>query len=329
MKLRLIAFTDRGMALAQRLAAALDGQATRCGAPLSLSQWTGEAFDEADGLVFVGAAGIAVRAVAPHLKSKATDPAVVVVDECARFAVPLLSGHLGGANDLAKRIAAVCGAQPVLTTATDVNGLFAVDEWAKRQNCAVLDVPRIKSVSAKLLAGMPVTLCSPWPVAGTPPKGVRMGTDGDFELTLYASDHGALRLVPRIAVLGVGCRKGTSAQALEEAFDRLLHSSGLCAQAFGKVCTIDLKKNEPGLVSFCRDRGLPLESFSAAQLREVPGDFSASDFVESVTGVDNVCERSAVRGSGGTLCWRKQAGGGVTMAAAVAPFAPDWRWNDE
>lgn len=329
MKLRLIAFTDRGMALAQRLAAALDGQATRCGAPLSLSQWTGEAFAKADGLVFVGAAGIAVRAVAPHLKSKATDPAVVVVDECARFAVPLLSGHLGGANDLAKRIAAVCGAQPVLTTATDVNGLFAVDEWAKRQNCAVLDVPRIKSVSAKLLAGVPVTLCSPWPVAGTPPKGVRMGTDGDFELTLYASDHGALRLVPRIAVLGVGCRKGTSAQALEEAFDRLLHSSGLCAQAFGKVCTIDLKKDEPGLVSFCRDRGLPLESFSAAQLREVPGDFSASDFVESVTGVDNVCERSAVRGSGGTLCWRKQAGDGVTMAAAVAPFAPDWRWNDE
>ena len=100
-------------------------------------------FAGSDALVFVGAVGIAVRAIAPHCQSKAQDPAVVVLDECGRFAVPILSGHLGGANDLARALAAVCGAVPVITTATDANGLFAVDEWAKAQGCAALEPERI------------------------------------------------------------------------------------------------------------------------------------------------------------------------------------------
>ena len=96
---------------------------------------TAAQFAQSDALVFVGAVGIAVRAIAPHCRSKATDPAVVVLDECGRFAIPLLSGHLGGANDLARRLAKACGAVPVITTATDANGVFAVDEWAKHQHC--------------------------------------------------------------------------------------------------------------------------------------------------------------------------------------------------
>ena len=255
---------------------------------------------------------------------------MVAVDECGRFAVPLLSGHLGGANRLARRIGAVCGALPVITTATDANGAFAVDEWAVRQGCCVLDVPRIKRVSAKILAGGMAVLRSPWPVAGTPPAGV--AADGgafDWELTVHSADAGALRLVPRIAVLGVGCRRGIGQQAMEEAFAALLAQSGLCAEAFYKVCSIDLKRDEPGLRAFCAAHGFAFETFSAAQLAAVEGRFSSSGFVQSVTGVDNVCERSAVLGSGGTLYCKKQAGGGVTMAAAMAPFAPDWRWQDE
>ena len=136
-----LAFTDTGLALAKRLAAALPGSVARCGQDgTSLAEWTGVQFVQSDALIFVGAAGIAVRAIAPHCKSKTTDPAVVVVDECGRFAVPILSGHLGGANDLARIIAAVCGAVPVITTATDAHGIFAVDEWAKHQNCTVLMV---------------------------------------------------------------------------------------------------------------------------------------------------------------------------------------------
>ena len=122
-----LAFTAKGLALAQKLAAAYPGSVARCGheaGQVHLADWTARQFAGSDALVFVGAVGIAVRAIAPHCQSKAQDPAVVVLDECGRFAVPILSGHLGGANDLARALAAVCGAVPVITTATDANGVF-------------------------------------------------------------------------------------------------------------------------------------------------------------------------------------------------------------
>lgn len=327
MKVRLLAFTEAGYALARRLAEALDGEAARCGAPLGLGDWTEDAFAKARAIVFVGAAGIAVRAVAPHVRSKASDPAVVVVDEGGRFAIPILSGHLGGANDLARKIAALCGAVPVITTATDTRGLFAVDEWAKRQNCAVQDTKKIKLVSGRLLAGKPVRVSSDFPIAGELPAGVISAEEGaDVRLTLRKEETEALVLVPRIAVLGVGCRKGTGQEDLEAAL-RALPVSPL---ALSGVCSIDLKGEEPGLLAFCRAHGLELETFTAERLRQAPGEYSASAFVERVTGVDNVCERAAALGSGGgTLLIKKQAGGGVTMAVAVKPFAPDWRWQDE
>src|SRR5699024_10852507 len=125
----------------------------RCGKPDSLSDWTKKHFADDDGLVFVGAVGIAVRAIAPYIEKKWKDPAVVAVDECAQFAVPLLSGHLGGANRLARAVSEVCGAQAVITTATDVNGVFPVDEWARCQGLSVIAPQHIKLISGKLLAG--------------------------------------------------------------------------------------------------------------------------------------------------------------------------------
>lgn len=332
MTVRLLAFTDKGLALAQRLAAALGGEAARCGGAVTLAGWTAEAFSNSDALVFVGAVGIAVRAVAPHLQSKAADPAVVAVDEAGRFAIPLAGGHLGGANRLARQIAVICGGTPVITTATDLNGRFAVDEWARVQGFRLLDTGRIRAVSGKLLAGGTVTVASRWPVAGAPPEGVALAAEGgsaDVSLTLSGRDTGALRLVPPIAVLGVGCRRGTTEEALDQALAALLAAGELCEAAIRAVATIDLKQNEPGLAAFCRAHGWPLAVFSAGQLQAAPGAFSSSDFVRRVTGVDNVCERAAVLAAGGGLILKKQAGYGVTMALALAPFAPDWRWQDE
>ena len=241
MKLYYLAFSARGLALAQKLAGALGGEAVRCGGPVTLRGWTDEHFRTGAGLVYVGACGIAVRAVAPCLCSKETDPAVVAVDEQGTWAVPLLSGHLGGANALARAIGSVCGAQPVLTTATDAGGLFPIDDWARRQGCAVADVHKIKDVSAALLAGRTLRLYSDWPIAGTPPAGVAL-TDGragcDAALTL--TDPGpALWLAPRVLALGVGCRRGIPAAALEEALAALLEREKLCVKSICKVCTID------------------------------------------------------------------------------------------
>ena len=322
MDIRIISFTDRGAALAERLAEELPGQASRGGDGLSLKDWTAAAFPEADALVFVGAAGIAVRAVAPHVRSKASDPAVVVVDEQGRYAVSLLSGHLGGANELTRRVAAILGAEPVITTATDVSGVFAIDDWARGHGCAVAETGRIKTVSGALLKGRTVPLFSPWPVEGALPQGLALSGPDECgaAVTVRRDGREILHLVPRIGVLGVGCKKGTPRETIEAAYAAFLEDNALYPQAIAEACTIDLKAEEQGLLAFCEAHGLPLRAFSAEELRAVPGDFTASAFVSSVTGVDNVCERAAVLGSGGTLLVRKTAGNGVTLALALRPY---------
>ena len=295
-----LAFTSKGLALARKLAAAQPGAVARCGENgVTLANWTAAQFAQSDALVVVGAVGIAVRAIAPHCRSKATDPAVVVLDECGRFAIPLLSGHLGGANDLARRLAKACGAVPVITTATDANGVFAVDEWAKHQHCLVAEPARIKKVSGALLAGRTVRFASDWPIQGTPPAGVEPAGDAvpaSFALTITPTmTPNALHIIPRIAVLGIGCKRGTPADKLA-----------------------DVGQKQGWLVTF----------YTADELRAVPGQFAHSDFVQSITGVDNVCERAAVLAAGGPVWAHKWARDGVTFAVALRPFTPDWRWND-
>lgn len=332
-ELAYLSFTDRGQVQAEQLAKALGGEVSRCGSNgVSLHRWTAEKFSRSEGLIFVGAVGIAVRAIAPHVSSKANDPAVVVVDEGGNFAISLLSGHLGSGNDLARQAADICGATPVITTATDVNGVFAVDEWAKRQNCHVENPDRIKVVSSALLHGKAISVRCMTDIKGQPPAGVIPVTEtkaADVMVDILRGEEDALYLTPRIAVVGIGCRKGTSKEQIRSAYDKLLAETGLSEKAICLVASIDLKKEEAGLLEFCKDRGLPFVTFSAEELDKIPGEFSPSRFVKKTIGVDNVCERSAVAASDGILFCRKQAGDGVTMAVALKPFEPDWRWKDE
>lgn len=328
-----LAFTSKGLALARKLAAAQPGAVARCGENgVTLANWTAAQFAQSDALVFVGAVGIAVRAIAPHCRSKATDPAVVVLDECGRFAIPLLSGHLGGANDLARRLAKACGAVPVITTATDANGVFAVDEWAKHQHCLVAEPARIKKVSSALLAGRTVRFASDWPIQGTPPAGVEPAGDAaqaSFALTITPTmTSNALHIIPRIAVLGIGCKRGTPADKLADAFAAFCAETKLAPQSIAAAASIDLKKDELGLAEFGQKQGWPVTFYTADELRAAPGQFAHSDFVQSITGVDNVCERAAVLTAGGPVWAHKWARDGVTFAVALRPFTPDWRWND-
>jgi len=322
----LTAFTGRGAALARRIAGGLSLEGHVCSPAFgkklagaagyeSLHAWAGEQFAQADALVFVGACGIAVRAVAPFVKDKFTDPAVVCVDEAGRFAVSLLSGHVGGANRLARLIADVTGGEAVVSTATDVNGLFAVDEWAALRGFTIGDRTLAKEVSASLLRGERVGFASDYPMErpaglcdGAASLGVRVTarTDaGPFSRTL--------RLIPRCLTLGVGCRRGTGETAIRATVERAL--SGWDLRAVRAVCSIDLKKDEPGLLTFCRSLGVPLTVYSAERLRAVPGEFAFSEFVYQTTGVGNVCERAAALG--GRLVVHKYAGDGVTVAAAM------------
>jgi cobalt-precorrin 5A hydrolase len=324
----IVAFSERGWQLGARLQAHFAEEhdiadLVRCGNG-GLSGWTSEHFRRDDALVFVGSCGIAVRAVAPFVSSKTSDPAVVVIDELATYCVALLSGHIGGANGLATRLAALTGALPVVTTATDRHGVFSIDTWATKQGLAIVNPERIKSVSVRLLAGEGVGLKSLFPVKGRLPDGVSL-SDGAYHALITYKTNGksdALRLVPRVVTLGIGCKKNTDAATIESAFELMLAKASCHPAAIGRVCSIDMKAAEPGILEFCAKHKLPYVTFSAGELLRVPGTFTSSAFVQSIAGVGNVCERSAVLGSGegGQLISGKNAGFGVTMALALAPY---------
>lgn len=300
------AFSRRGADLARELAAALGGDIWTprricCHGAREirgqLDDWAGEAFTSYRGLVFISACGIAVRAVAPHLEGKGSDPAVVVLDERGKHIISLLSGHIGGANALAKSIARITGGEAVITTATDAAGVTAVDEWAVAHNCAIENPSAVKNVSAAALESLEIGVAvteelrdAPWPV------------------TLW--------LRPRSLVLGAGCKKNTSFEKLLGAFNSFVEESGVSRLSVSAVASIDLKREEAGLIKLAESLGVPFVTFSAEELKGVPGHFSASGRVEATTGVDNVCERAAVLRSGGFLLRGKTVYEGITFALA-------------
>ncbi len=347
MDMKLICFTSSGAKICGRVMKILSERGHNCrgykkgsfqgGAELetahgSLKEWTGAAFSSQDAILFIGAVGIAVRAIAPFVKSKAADPACIVIDEQGNYIIPILSGHIGGANRMAEEIAAGLNALAIITTATDLNGLFAVDEWAGEHRLRIGDMGLAKQMSADLLEGKNIGYFTSFPIQGTPPKGLAEGSGSgtELEISIAASPRSrkALQLIPRCVVLGIGCRKGTSAEAIEWMVQEVLRDGGISPYAMCAVASIDLKAQEKGLLEFCETWRLPFEVYSARELEAVSGDFSVSEFVSSITGVDNVCERAAVLASGnGRLIVKKHAGNGVTVAAAVRD--PELVWPEE
>lgn len=332
----LVAFTRTGCELGKRLAEALAGTlwtTARLSAELDipsyddLRAWTGERFRDSEDLVFISASGIAVRAVAPFVKDKFSDPAVVSVDELGRFAVPLLSGHVGGANALAQRIAEITGGQAAVSTATDVQGKFAVDVWAREQHLALTSRELAKAVSAALLENEPVGVFSEFPIAGNLPEGL---IPGPAEIGICVSRTmepkpfaKTLHLLPRAVTLGIGCRRGVSREHLEAQLAEFLAAHHLPEAAVIGLASIDLKRDEQGLLDLAQAHGWPIRFFSADELAGEPGDFPPSAFVQKTTGVDNVCQRAAQR-AGGRIFIPKTAQDGVTFAAAMGNVTLTW-----
>lgn len=319
MNIAAIAFSDTGMDLGRKLMQRQPGMTLERCPHGGLADWTQRHFAADDALVFIGSVGIAVRAIAPHVVSKISDPAVVVMDEMGTYAIPILSGHLGGANELAVTLSRQTGALAVVTTATDIHGLFAVDDWARKQGLQMANPERIKWVSARLLSGESIRYKSQYPIAGDVPAQWEMAEEG-YDVLISHRARGradALRLVPRCVTAGVGCRRGASEEAIAQAVDSALRKSGCHPLSLRCLATIDIKAKEPGLLAFCRSRELELVTYSAEELAEVEGSFTGSDFVRQTTGVDNVCERAAVRHSLGRLISRKEALSGVTVALAL------------
>ena len=300
-----------------------------------LSELTGEWFGKTDALVYFGAAGIAVRCIAPYVRNKFRDPAVLVIDENARFVISLLSGHAGGGNRLCRLFAQALDAAPVITTATDGRGLFSVDTYAAENGLALSDRAIAKEISARLLAGETVTVYAdeangcrlPASVSlygqGVLETSERSGADIILSVRREPGDpEKALYLIPRTVTLGIGCRRGTPESAITNAVEELLQRTGVFREALSGIASIDLKRDEAGLCAFAKEWELPLSFFTAEELESARGQFTSSAFVREVTGVDNVCERSAVllAGESGRLLIGKESGSGVTAALGIRGY---------
>ena len=284
-----------------------------------------EHFTEYEVLLFICATGIAVRAIAPVLKHKSLDPAVLVLDDKARHCISLLSGHAGGANAYTHMIAAMTGADPVITTASDLEGKFAVDVFARENGLVIANWKTAKFISVEILSGKEVGLLSDYPLEGAMPEGVVPYNGQEDMMYIHITDRKkgkgndrCLKLIVPDLVLGIGCRKETPQEMIEEAVASFSKENEIDLRAIATLASIDLKAEEPGLLAFSEKHKIPFRTYTAEQLSALSGEFSESEFVENVTGVSNVCERASVA-EGGELLIKKTKYPQVTLALSRKP----------
>jgi cobalt-precorrin 5A hydrolase len=361
----LYAITRHGVGIANRLAAELSGaelyvaekflpQASSRARPLPLpmNSLLRETFTAYDCQVFIISVGAVVRMIAPLLENKKVDPAVVCVDDAARFAICVLSGHVGRGNVFAERVAATLGAEAIITTASDAIGTLTVDILGRELGWTLDDPDRnVTRGCAAVVNAAPVVLVQEtgepnwWPRERPLPEGVRYATSLDdvdvdaFEILLVVTDrefrethprHWANAVVyrPKSLVLGIGCDRGATVEMINHGVAKVLHQRGLSPKCVKAVATIDKKKEEDALRSLAERLGCPLRVFTAEQLDKVPGIENPSEAVRYFVGSRGVAEPAALLAAGATkLLVAKEiytepgAGRSMTVAVARVPCA--------
>jgi len=309
----------------------------------SARDWIGELFSRYPSLVIFGSAGMALRLIAPLLSGKHSDPAVVVVDDAGRFAVSLLSGHLGGANTLAETVAGLLHAEAVVTTGSETLGTLAVDLLGREFGWEIEDGRQVTRVSAAVVNGEPVGLLQEagepdwWPDGRALPG--NLFRRESWEGLLGADCHAALvitdRLLnsrqappfpivvyrPRSLVVGVGCNRGTEAEEIARAVEAALRGHGLAARSIRGLATVDLKREEPGIRRYAERLGVPIHFYSAVDLRSADTTSNPSQVVQRWVGTPSVCEAAALLASRATsLLVPKTKTENVTVAVARKVF---------
>lgn len=349
MRVAVIAITRNGARLGQKLRESMagtelyvsnryTGQAGSewvCFEPDELKSTIADIWKKYDGFVFIMAAGIVVRMIAPLLESKEIDPAVVVMDDCGTFAISLLSGHLGGANGLAERCAFTCGARPVITTATDVNDLPSFDLLAKEQGWLIDDISQVKHLNTLLLDDQEIAVVDPsgttrcWlhgrgrvSFYDTFAEAVRSQARGFLFVTnRYLPQHtlpsNLLILRPRNLVLGIGCNRGTSANEIEDFVTCHLKRLFLSTKSICCIASAAAKSDEPGLLEYAARLGVPLHCYASEELNRVPFPSPPSAHALAAVGTAGVAEPAAILASGGNrLLLKKVKSDNVTLAVA-------------
>lgn len=350
MELSIISFTQNGIALSKKLALEFTENKIslftkcNCGAEecvpklveQSVGDWAREQMQEKNALLFIGACGIAIRAIAPCLSDKLHDSPVIVMDERGEYVIPILSGHVGGANEIARQIAKKLGATPVITTATDINDKFAVDLFAKKNGLHIANKDGIAKVSAKVLVEKKIMISiEPGHIDENSkiPEEIQLVSyppEQFVDVVVTAENRefdAALCLRPKEYVIGMGCKRGKEAAKIDALIQKSLKETGIFVDQIFALASIDKKKDEEGFLAWSRTEKIPFLTYAAGQLQELEGIFQTSEFVKEQVGVDNVCERAALLACGwerkgntcksaGRLIYEKHAEDGMTIAIA-------------
>jgi cobalt-precorrin 5A hydrolase len=319
--------------------------------PLPMGPMLADAFAAYDCHVFIISVGAVVRMIAPYLKNKKIDPAVVCVDDAARFAICVLSGHVGRGNLLTDRVASALGATSVVTTASDAIGTLTVDILGRDLGWTLDDMDRnVTRGCAAVVNATPVLFVQEagepnfWPEDKPLPEGVTYATSldgvdaGSYEILLIAtdreigeSDHAcwdnAVVYRPKSLVLGLGCDKGAAPEMVERGVFQLLAEHRLSPKSVKAIASIDKKKDELAFLSLAEKCGWPLVVYTAEQLVAVPGTQNPSDVVQKHVGTPGVAEPSALLAAGARellvpkrIYTEPGAGRSMTLAVARIPF---------
>ena len=329
MKIAILSVTTKGTLLAEDLGKKLNAEVDLFSRARNafnvtiysfdnLSELIAQIFNEYDGLIFIMAVGIVVRVIAPLVKDKRTDPAVVVMDDAGLHAISLLSGHIGGANELAHQVAEAVGARPVITTATDVANLPAPDVVAVKLNLAIDPFEEMKAVNAAIVAGKKVPFFVDkdladasqyidWAAeAGVVLQGLDELRDcSGYDAAVIITDkalympHLHVYLRPATLSIGIGCRKGAGSAEILAAIYDACRKIGRSPKSIAIISSSAVKHEEIGLLATIEQMETPSAFFTNEQLQEVidKNNLETSAFVEKEIGVGNICEASALLGA--------------------------------
>jgi cobalamin biosynthesis protein CbiG len=323
----LYALTPAGLDLARRLARDLDGAVfapERLAGPgetgfAALGPCLAANFRAFPAHVCVAAAGILVRLLAPLLGSKDRDPAVLALDPAGKFCVSLLSGHLGGANGLARRVAALTGGQAVITTATDCAGLPSLDLLARERGLRIGNPEAVKRANAALLEGRALRVEDPEGRLGDLDPALFEPVDqgGDVVVGWRAGRGPALRLHPPVLWAGVGCRRGTQPEEILGLLRSVFGAESLALDSLAGLASVEDKRGETGLLAAAGELGLPLRFFTREELSRAPVATPSAAAREHL-GLEGVCEAAAILAANGALLVPKRKTARATLAVALA-----------
>ncbi|MEE8401731.1 MAG: cobalt-precorrin 5A hydrolase [Candidatus Hydrothermarchaeaceae archaeon] len=331
MKIAILSVTEHGRKFSETISAALPEHETTLFSGKKLKDTVASIFSRYDALVFVMALGIVVRVISSHIKSKKTDPAVVVLDEKGNYAISLLSGHLGGANALATLIGERIGATPIITTATEVHNKPSVEGIAERLNLSIENFLGAKMVNSAIVNDKSVGIASDIKFNLELPENVAFVdmselNPWDFDaLVLVTSkllevgiDIPHVFMRPKNLIAGVGSKKGIGKENVLNAINCAFNQAGLSLGSLKTLATPDFKVKEKGIIEASQELGVPLTSIDMKDIRQVEGDFESSEYVREKIGVGAVSEPCAVLGalSKAHLLQKKIKLKGVTVAIA-------------